>query len=253
MPNRTTISAILFASFTLLPAAPALAQGEIIITQAKANAGNVTPGDAAGFPVTLTLPGAYVLGSNLNPPAAKIGIQVTSHNVDIDMNGFRLNGSNVAYHGVASGYGESRIHDGIITSFKFDGIVLAGVGTNSWVVENMQIVNNGRDGISANDGYYSRFLNNSVLQNDRYGIICGYFCHADGNNVSDNGLHGIALRSGTVLGNTIFSNFFYGILDSAGSSDTGFGNNTIVDNNAGGIQVSGVLSLHPNRCLPTAC
>jgi hypothetical protein len=250
--NRTIVSAILFASFTLLPAAPALAQGEIIITQAKANAGNVTPGDAAGFPVSLTLPGAYVLGSNLNPPANKIGIQVTSHNVDIDMNGFRLNGSNVAYYGVSSGFGESRIHDGIITSFKFDGITLNGVGTNSWVVEDMQVVNNGRHGINAPQAYYTRLLNNSVLANASNGIVCREFCHVEGNNVSDNGGIGIFLTSGTVLGNTIFSNGNLGLYDAALPDDTGFGNNTIVSNNSGGDQVNGPLPLHPNYCL-TAC
>jgi len=120
--NPAIVSTILFASFTLLQAAPTLAQGEIIITQAKANAGNVTPGDAAGFPVTLSLPGAYVLGSNLTVSANKTGLSVTSHNVDIDMNGFRLHGAGVASYGVVSIRGESHIHGGVISSFKLDGI-----------------------------------------------------------------------------------------------------------------------------------
>ena len=57
-------------------ASPALAQ--VVITQAKALAGNVTPGDAAGFPVTLSQPGAYILGSNLTVTGGKHGIQVNA-------------------------------------------------------------------------------------------------------------------------------------------------------------------------------
>jgi hypothetical protein len=45
------------AALALLPAAPASAQ-VILITQAKAVQGGVTPGDTAGFPVTLSRPGA---------------------------------------------------------------------------------------------------------------------------------------------------------------------------------------------------
>ena len=44
--------------------------GVILIDQNKALAGNVTPGDAPGFPVTITLPGSYRLSSNLIVPNA---------------------------------------------------------------------------------------------------------------------------------------------------------------------------------------
>lgn len=181
MSNRASIAVALFTTLALLPCAPVLAQGEIVITQAKANAGGVTPGDTANFPVTLSRPGAYVLGGNLQVPANKNGLHVTSHNVDIDMNGFRLHGGGVANNGVYSIRGESRIHGGVISSFKLDGIFLNGVGTNSWVVEDMQIVNNKRNGISAEFSYYSRFLKNSVLANANHGIACYNHCHIEGN------------------------------------------------------------------------
>src|SRR5882724_9211008 len=74
-------------------AAPAAAvDGAIQITQAKALAGNVTPGDAAGFPVTITVPGSYVLAGNLEVPVSKTGIVVNATEVSIDLNGFRING-----------------------------------------------------------------------------------------------------------------------------------------------------------------
>jgi hypothetical protein len=42
----------------ILAAAPASA-AVIVITHQKALAGNVTPGDATGYPVTLSRPGSY--------------------------------------------------------------------------------------------------------------------------------------------------------------------------------------------------
>jgi hypothetical protein len=55
-------------------------------------AGNVTPGDAPGFPVTITQPGSYRLSSNLTAPPAANGIEITVSNVTIDLNGFTVLG-----------------------------------------------------------------------------------------------------------------------------------------------------------------
>jgi len=61
---------------------PAVAmETEIKIDQDKAIAGGVTPGDAPGFPITLTQPGRYVLTSNLYPPADTDGIEIKSHDI----------------------------------------------------------------------------------------------------------------------------------------------------------------------------
>jgi hypothetical protein len=253
MINRRCAAAALFAALMLLHTAPATAQGETIITQAKANAGNVTPGDAAGFPVTLSRSGAYVFASNLTVPAGRNGLAVLSHNVDIDMNGFRLDGGGAANIGVLSGYGQSRIHHGFIVLFTSDGIRLVG-NSNAWTVENMQIIQNGGSGISAVASAYSRYINNNIVVNGGPGIYCGDYCHVEGNTISDKGTHGVDIKSGTVLGNSIFSNAFYGIVDpTANPQDTGFGNNTIVGNYSNGRQVYGAFALQPNLCKPTPC
>ena len=97
MSNRPHIAAALFAALTLLPA---VAQGEILITQAKALAGNVTPGDAAGFPVTLSVSGSYGLAGNLQPTSNKAGIRITNHDITIDLLGFRIVGGGVASIGM---------------------------------------------------------------------------------------------------------------------------------------------------------
>jgi hypothetical protein len=84
MFNRPYIPAALLAALPLLAFSPAFAAGEILITHAKALAGKVTPGDTAGYPVTISIPSTFELASNLFVAANKIGIQVTSPEVTID-------------------------------------------------------------------------------------------------------------------------------------------------------------------------
>jgi hypothetical protein len=141
--------------------------GEILITHAKAQASNVTPGDAPGYPVTISIPGAFQLDSNLFVSSNKIGIQVTSKNVTIDLNGYTLQGSGVAWYGIAGGVNNVTIRNGTIDSFLYDGINSSGL---EWIVEDMRVVENARDGIVC--AGHARIRNNSVSRNARYGIKC---------------------------------------------------------------------------------
>src|SRR4051812_15015389 len=111
---------------------PALADGPVIITQAKALAGNVTPHDAPGFPVSITAPGSYRLGSNLDVTAGRNGILVTSANVSIDLDGFALNGMDTPQTRVA-----------------LNGIVAAGIDTGILSVRNGTIMGFTKSGIFA--------------------------------------------------------------------------------------------------------
>ena len=63
------------AVITALSASPALAAsgGEVLISQDQAISGSVTPGDAPGFPVTLSASGRYRLAGNLSPTAGTDG------------------------------------------------------------------------------------------------------------------------------------------------------------------------------------
>ena len=91
--SRRILNAFLFALGAITAAIPeASAAGEILITQAKALAGNVTPGDSPGFPVTLSLPGSYALASNLIPGPGKIGIVAAAPDIAIDLSGFTMSG-----------------------------------------------------------------------------------------------------------------------------------------------------------------
>src|SRR5512134_401574 len=90
--------------------------GVIEINQAAALAGGITPGDAPGFPVTLSLQGSYRLTGNLDSPIDTIAIQITSNVVTLDLGGFAVRSTNActgypvssctvenAAHGIASG------------------------------------------------------------------------------------------------------------------------------------------------------
>jgi hypothetical protein len=62
--------------------------GVVLINQSQALAGNITPGDAPGFPVTISQSGSYRLTGNLIiPDANTTAIQITAENVTLDLNG----------------------------------------------------------------------------------------------------------------------------------------------------------------------
>lgn len=236
--------------------APAFAAGEVLLTQAAAITGGVTPGDAPGYPITLSQPGSYQLAGNLTFTAG-VGIEVTSPSVTIDFKGFLLDGSGTADVGVAGNLDQAVVRGGSITGVKFNAIN----GDDSWTVENMQISGNGSFGSVARAvflGNDSRVLNSTIVGNLGTGITCFVACVIRGNVVSDNTEIGIyVLRNGLVLGNTITKNGGYGVLAGIFSTIhrvTGYGNNTIVQNGARsfGEQAENLNPLNPNACRPVS-
>jgi Right handed beta helix region len=236
-----------------LVAMPANAvDGEILISQAKVNAGGLTPGDTAGFPATLSRPGRYKLSSNLVVPALANGIEVTANDVTIDLNGFtiRSNPPGQAASGVfaLAGEGGLRVINGTITGFSGSGIVKS---PGRAVIEDMRILSNGRNLELSADSH----VRNSTIANGTdvsAAVRCFARCLIENNIVTGNAGAGVALEAGggVVLANVIVGNGFAGILSS--DNRTGYGNNILLGNGSGG-QVSGlVYQLHPNVCDP-AC
>ena len=93
----------------------------ILIDQAKAMAGNVTPGDAPGFPVSITRAGSYRLSSRLRSPSG-VAIEIVADNVSLNLNGFAIVGSNVFPSGdaiIGDGRKHVRIHNGSVVGFSF--------------------------------------------------------------------------------------------------------------------------------------
>jgi hypothetical protein len=64
--------------------------GVVLIDQNRALAGNVTPGDTPGFPVTISQPGSYRLSGNLSVPSGQSAFQLATQNVSLDLNGFNI-------------------------------------------------------------------------------------------------------------------------------------------------------------------
>ena len=123
---------------TALIATPAAAiDGEILINQAKAIQGGITPGDVPGFPITLTRPGTYKFASNITPPPSTIFdtrrtataslIEVKEPDVTIDLNGFRLHGQGRVEYGISVPTHVSlTVRNGTIAGFQDTGIDFRG-------------------------------------------------------------------------------------------------------------------------------
>jgi hypothetical protein len=89
--QRVIIHTFLLTGFLTCFTGTAFAvDGVVLIDQARALAGNVTPGDAPGFPVTLSLPGSYRLSGNLTVPVQVNGIVIQNNEITLDLNGFRI-------------------------------------------------------------------------------------------------------------------------------------------------------------------
>jgi hypothetical protein len=240
-----------------LQAAPAAlaAGGEIELSQAAAVAGGVTPGDTAGFPITISASGRYRLVGNLDVPAGDDGIVIDADNVTLDFNGYTLDGGGKGGTGVASRSDGIEIENGGVTGFQSFGITSGAVG-KFWTISGMRVVKNGL-GVSAGD--YARVVGNNISFNDNYGLSCE-FCLVQGNVVARNHDDGIDVRGGSVVDNMIASNRGFGISAfMLGFVLSGYGNNTLINNNGSGQigadgqfvqqspQVNGrILPLQPN-------
>lgn len=66
--------------------------GLITITQTNASGSGIGPGDSPGYPVTITNPGSYKLGSNLSPPSGVDAIDISADYVTLDLNGCTITG-----------------------------------------------------------------------------------------------------------------------------------------------------------------
>ena len=88
------LSAAALAATLTAPLAQAQSlDGVVTITQASAAAGGVTPGDAPGFPVTISRPGHYRLGGPLTVATeGQSAIQIVTDRVTLDLNGHSISG-----------------------------------------------------------------------------------------------------------------------------------------------------------------
>jgi hypothetical protein len=211
--------------------------GIVLIDQTRALAGNITPSDSPGFPVTISRPGSYRLSSNLDVPAGAAGIILFASGVTIDLNGFQIRGSG-AGTGIAGLHARQGIvvRNGSVTNFE-RGIDIKGLGNevrdvtafgNALTalevgaganVSGSRVFSNG-NGIHAEAG--SIVSGNTVLFNTGFGLRVRAGSVIRGNSATFNGVGLEVTCPSAVLGNTLFNN---------GAQDIDIGEGcTIVDN-----------------------
>lgn len=229
--TRSLLAGILL----FLPMMAGVASGaQIVITQAAVAAGNVTPGDTPGFPLTISASGSYRLDSNLSVSRANSAIIVTAPNVTIDLNGFWIDGQRVGVAGINATAGSLTVKNGTITRFANDGIYAYGPLLK---VDNVRIRDNGRYGINEvyvnaspktgqEDGH--TLITNNIIFRNLQGITCQSGCLVDKNVISFNTYTGVIIsQSGSIVTNNVISNNGgYGV----SGNYVGLGGNTLFNN-----------------------
>lgn len=185
-------SSVLAMGVVLFSVSAVAVDGVVLIDQNKALAGNVTPSDLAGFPISINQPGSYRLAGNLTLPDLNTnGIEINVQNVTLDLNGFAILGPvtctefpTIGCSATGSGRGIRSVvfanvllRNGFVQGMGSDGISLLG-GT----VESIQANQNAGTGINMTAG----IVRDSIARN--------------------NGSAGIAVAFGSVLRNVLNHN-----------------------------------------------
>jgi hypothetical protein len=243
--------------------------GVVLIDQARALAGNVTPGDAPGFPVTITQRGSYRLSGNLTiPDLSTTGIDIHSSFVTIDLNGFSIIGPNdcsgaTCLSGLGTGiqsgdylpnpsriYFNIAIRNGTIQGMGGAGIYVFG---DAVTIEHMTLRSNGGSGVFCVRRPPSSVQGNVIVRHNHGALNGGYGFVIDsgvvvGNTGSSNRAGGIWLLDGVLMQNFVRNNGGSGISlgTSAGAAENVSLDNTVRD-------MGGGIPLGKNLCKDNSC
>jgi hypothetical protein len=261
----------------LLPAVVALpaaaVDGVILIDQNKAMAGNVSPGDSAGFPVSINRSGSYRLAGNLTVPNNTTNaIEINASDVTLDLNGFAIVGPVDCSAGfpcqnagsIASGYGiiagsdapekawtNITVRNGTVKGTGADGIKILGDQVR---IEDMRIHDTGLSGIVVR-GPGARQQRNAIIRGNTVERAGSYGIKVAGGLVTDNSITAcadaaiqVAAGPGTVARNVAVACEDYGLLL---FGQVGYSANTLSGN--GVAPVLGGINLGQNLCDAAAC
>lgn len=216
MPTRKLLLAILLA---FLHVSAHAVDGVILIDHNKALAGNVTPGDAPGYPVTISRSGSYRLSGNLTVADADTGgILITAANVTLDLNGFSVlgpvhciyNGVDVVCDATGSGVGilsnvpgvneyeGSAISNGVVRGFGHHGVSV-GYGA---LIDRLRVISNGGDGIR---GYAAVLITGSLAVYNRLHGFSGNNLNVQSSHAATNGQRGLNANVNSGYGNNVLS------------------------------------------------
>jgi hypothetical protein len=272
---------LLFLALT----APALASdGVLEINQTCAVQTGCLAGDTAGYPVTITAPGSYVLTSDLTVAfAGTTAIDVNISPISINLNGFSIRGvtscSGDASQGTFSctnagngvginaSFQSLTVRNGSVTGMGGRGIV----ALNDSLVENVHLSHNGELAIFV--GWGSIVRGNTIRFNGgtsdgedvNAGVKAGINALVIDNSISFVNGSGIKLETGRVAGNVLLDLAGNAVIMGSGvmegnevvgasglglsaGSGVGYGGNVLRANNSFGPQVSGGVQLGSNLC-----
>jgi hypothetical protein len=265
------IASLALATLTSSPGAFAV-DGVILIDQNRALAGGVTPGDTAGFPVTISRPGSYRLSGNLTLNNTSVNaIEINANDVTLDLNGFSIQGPLVCVfaprptscqgltgdgagvtnnQGVADPFAPGNgtasnitVLNGTIRGMLV-GIAFSGAG-KAMRVERVRVEGNGH-GIVMQDGAVSESI---VNRNIQIGIRIGGNGSVSRSTADANGFNGIEFQGAALVDrNTASNNGQFGL---SLQSTAGYLGNVM--NNNGDAPVIGGVSLGHNLCNGALC
>jgi hypothetical protein len=185
-----------------------------------------TPIGQDDLPLTIDQPGSYYLTHSIAfDTVDTVGIDVNSHSVTIDLNGFTLAGPGrdvgASGHGIETGSHEAiAIRNGVIRDWRGDGIHIDFVSNVPYTtrIEHVIAIENGGIGISVGTGAIVEGCH--AIDNGTTGIVCGDSCLVLNCISAANGTFGIVSPGGggtIIQGNSCYDNGGDGInLDSGG-------------------------------------
>ena len=246
-----------YSLLLLALAGPALAtDGVAEINHTCAAQTGCFSGDTAGYPVTISEPGSYLLTSNLIVPDKDTdGIKVGTSSVTIDLNGFEIVRSDcvgattscIPAMGTGFGSGVERasslirgtsVKNGSITGMGRAGVFLG----EQAEVSGLRVRWSREDGIRAGIG--SIVSGNTTRENGLDGISVDDASTVTDNTAYGNGGDGIRTGAGsTVSGNTAFQNLGDGIVTGVGSAVQ---RNTVRSNAGHGLRLSSDAAYREN-------
>jgi hypothetical protein len=235
--------AVLLAVWITSPAIALAGGGVLEINQACATRTGCFPGDAAGFPVTISTAGSYLLTGNLAVPESTRGIEITGNSATLDLRGFTVTGAGgtTSVDGVYISGQNAEVRNGSVRGFSRHGIFA--------------------DGSTAEgNALGSRILDMRSYANLTSGIVVS----APGSTVerctaANNALRGIDI-SNTAIGSLLThsvarDNASLGIRVFPNTVDgaTGWGFNVATNNNGGNandqiLKSTGAFEIGPNVC-----
>lgn len=245
MRKRALVLVAVTVVFTFALATEVVAgDGVLEINHACATTTGCFPGDSAGYPVTIDGVSArsFLLTSDLRLPIGTSGIQISTSNAMIDLNGFSisrscwydntsgsvqfcvLGSSGAGIEAMASDHVGIEVRDGAISFMGGAGIAL----NDDSIVRNVRVSRTGGGGISMHKnslvegctvsnsgavgiGASGVIRHNAVSDAGAHGISAGTHSTISENKVSGSGLNGIIASDSVVRGNAIEDNTQNGI------------------------------------------